>query len=185
MRRFSFCFTPWASSTDIVRELGRLKEEHSRLIALEYILLLAVLDNLREMHRLSVSHEDGVDCCCFSAQSLSDDVVALLDRLSHPSEAEKLAMPFLLASSSARVRNMGHVTTSPRSLTILRNSTTTFPMSSYCSLGTTCLRFFSVLVGTDSAALTRLSRLALIRPMMPLPTQNSLASVLSEAPASS
>ena len=91
------------------RAVGRLKEEQSRFIAVEYIGLLVVLDNLREGHRLRVRHEDGVDCC-FSAQSLSDDVVALLHRLRHPSETENA---FLLASSGARVSNMGQVTISP------------------------------------------------------------------------
>ena len=118
-------------------------------------------------------------CCCFSAQSLLTMSWRCFTRLSHPSEARKSAIPFFLDSSSARVHNMGSVTTSPRSLAILRNSTTNFSMSSYCSLGTTSFRFFSVLVGTDSAAVTRLSRLE------PLPTPNSLRSVLLEAPASS
>ena len=53
-----------------------------------------LLDNLQQSHRLPVVHEDGVDCCCFSAQSRSDNIVELLTRLSHPSEVEKSAMPF-------------------------------------------------------------------------------------------
>ena len=62
------------------RAVRRLGELHSCFIAVQYIRLLVILDNLREVM---------ADWnCCFSAQSLSDDVVALLHRLRHPSETE-------------------------------------------------------------------------------------------------